>query len=549
MKSAHGMHGRRHPTAHHPRTPAHAPQAITAAAHPLALPPPWSAYPPPLRVRAIASFGGTSPQATTLVGHAGLTLRSVSTRNGCRPAQADAVLLGEDATEALVPSFERLTELADERVVIASLGCLAKLISAGGGPGHVHLRRQRDAAVCGRVEVANFITRGFALQDVFPCGWHEEGRGVFVQRHLVCTPHLRQWLRRHDLTVVLTTKAGSEYGSGHPMCLYRAGRSGFLLAVDFEPPPGFETARPVSPYLGRLVRQALGLDSPGYGQYCVPARVRDEFEQLMAWFCERFPPLRWIPTYSPAEEPPLGWVELCSDAGAAGRGDSGPGPDRSGSGRIFCHAELGCTRSPRGPTRVELRTGFAPHEWDLIWGTQTFLKQLVRPEPAWLGLCERRSAPGLHPPRAPEGVILRWIPLSNPAAVPPPAGPKQYAYVVRVSHRLRRRPIERPTRPDFRVDLRRSADNAVVVCSNGPICRGILDDLQGSARDLGVPLRLRHKTRNTRHCELSFPINTDPARFDAIAAVDRVVRVLRASLLAVLGEAEPGGLGRRRSVV
>ena len=549
MKSAHSMHGRRHPVAHPSRTPTHAHQTSTATAHPLALPPPWSAYAPPLRVRTIAGLGGSAPRAATLAGDAGLTIRWVSAGNGRRPARADAVLLGDDAVEAAVPSFERLTELADTRVVVASLGCLAKLISAGGGPGHVHVRRQRDAAVCSRVEVANFITRGFALQDAFPCGWHEEGRGVFVQRYLVRSPRLRQWLRRHDLMVVLTTKAGSEYGSGHPMCLYRAGRSGFLLAVDFEPPPGFETARPVSPYPGRLLRQALGLDSPGYGQYCVPARLREEFEQLIAWFCERFPPLRWIPTYSPAEEPPLGWVELCPDAGRAHRGDAAPETARSRPGRTSCRAGLPRTPNPGGLRRVELRTGFAPDEWDLIWGTQTFLKQLVRPGPARLDPCGRQSAPEPYPARAPEGVTLQWIPLSNPAAVPPPAGPKQYAYVVRVPDHLRRRPIERPTTPDFRVDLRRSADDAVVVRSHARICRRILDHLEGSGKHLGVPLRLRQTTCNTRRCELAFPIDTDPARFDAIVAVDRVVRVLGASLAAVLCEAEPGGLERRRTVV
>lgn len=467
--------------------------------HPLAAPPPWETYPPPLRIRRIVSC--SAPRAAGL-------------RRTAAAARTDALRITDGDGGGHARSWASLVGMSEHRVVLVSLGVLASAINrVAPGVAVLRLRRQHDKPTCARVQEANFITRGFALHDVFWYGWHDRGRGVYVQRQLVRSARLRQFCRDHGLLTVLDSEADTDAASGHPLCLYRAGRSGFLLAMDLEPPANWTSAEPVSPYADRLLRQALGQASPGWGQYVTAPRCRQEFVQTMAGLADRFAHLRWVPTGSPKSRPPLGWMEL-----------------RGGAARMPTHRKAG-----RMPARILIRTGFSPGEWDLVFAVAMFLKELGRRgrtgamggPPARVLRRHNRGAPCEEMP------AIRWVPLACRRAVPPPAGPKEYVYVMEVPSAGGRDGMDRSA--SMRIDIRRARGSSIEIRTSTRSVNGraTMKRIARLCESLGVGLRIGRCPRApdaAEAWELALPVTRRPCEYDAVAAVDRVVELLRALL-------------------
>lgn len=480
-------------------------------AHALACPPPWEQYAAPLRVRRVMEFvrgdcGGGPPhdRPWPITLPVAVDRQAWPPRAGPEPRTA---VLVRDARVALEIGWKRLRCLADERPVLLSLAAFAAAANAS-APGTAVLRvaRRRNRPLCAMVCDSSFITRGFALNDVFCYAWKDATRGLYLQQRIVCGPRLTAFCRRERLVAVLTADSPAGRGTDHPLLLHRTGRRGFLVVADIEPPAGFEAARPVRPYHARLLGQMLGWTEPYSGQYAVSPACRQEFEQIISLFCDRFPPARWVPAKETRNSPPFGWMSI---------------PARTIASDVLS----------RPQRTIRIRTGFAADQWDVVMGVLMCLKQMLgRPTCAsdWM------AGP-------PSGFAIQWIPLCNPRAMPPPAAPDEYSYMIAVPPEMRRRQTpQRPDMPDVRIDLTRASGKDIV--------------LHHSARHLPQVLRQRLKTLSdslgvhiafarlpaapggrTFRWKLGFPVEHDPAAYDSIAATDRVVRVLRAVLAGCCG--------------
>jgi len=419
-----------------------------------------------------------------------------------RLAPATAVLV-RDARVAEKINWGRLVRLADERPVLLSLEAFGAAANAR-APGVATLRviRRRNRPVFAMVSDSSFITRGFALNDVFCYGWSSVAGHRSVQRCLVREPGLMSFCRQQRLVDVLTADSGTKRGGGHPLVLHRIGRQGFVAVMDVEPPPGLESARPVGPYHARLLSQMLGWGEPHSGQYAVSPACRQEFEQIVSSFCDRFPAARWVPMSGPDGDPPLGWMDI--------------------------RARTSATDASSGPLRtIRIRTGFAADQWDIVMGVLTCLKQMV---------CRFADSSGKL-----AGLLWRfaiqWVPLCDPRAVPPAAAPDEYTYMIAVPPQMRRgRPVEKPEAPDVRIDLARAPGEAILVRPGGDVPRSLREQLAALSDSFGVNVELVRgpgaASGRAAAWQLAFPVEPDPRTYDSISATDRVVRVLQAVLAA-----------------
>lgn len=481
-------------------------------AHPNAVPPPWETYPAP-RVfeRLVQPARPGMSDTRTATGFAGLPVRSVPWSWSALPKLRadDAVYLTNVDVAAKGASWARLIELAERGGVFISLGALATLVNRERrGTAVLRIRRATDMVPCAEVNDSNFITRGFALDDILPYGWFDQAKRTYIQRCLVQSPALERFCKREGLSTVLSTDAATRRASDHPLCLYRQGRKGFLLVIDTEPPSSWPTAQAVSPYVRRFVAQALGHQEPFRGQYTVTPRSHQEFEQTMAGLSERLALIRWVPMHSTRSEPPIGWVDV-----------------RKPNDRMF---------TPAASVRtIGIRTGFAADEWDLVSGVLTALKQFFRPPPH-----SRTDLAALLSRNT-----IQWTPVVSRRAVPPPAPDDEYTYLMGVPTAYRRACAKRvPAAPDVRIDVHRAHSDAIEIratASPAEVGR-VRKACAALAKSFGVAIVIDAAKRNGKsgtaeYWELAFPVEHDSHAYDAIAATDRVVRVLERVLLTVMG--------------
>lgn len=442
------------------------------AAHALALPPAWDTYPLPQCIRTAGRGRG-------------------------RPV----LWVGDGQAKAESLDWAQLLALSEQQPVIVSLESFcAALNRKASRLASMRVRQEKHKLTCGKVECTNFVTRGFALQDVFPLGWYDRQERMYVQRYLNYSARLREFCKRNTLVPLLTTETDSDTDSHHPLSLYREGRSGFLLAIDTAPPAGHEKATAISPYLDRLLAQAQGLVDPQRGQYAVSPRSHQEFQQILAQLNERFPLMRFVQTDGVRDEPPVGWVQLQRPR------------------MPFAAAE-------NSLQTLSIRTGFAKDEWDLVYGVLTYLKQV------------QRAATGRTPVLASllSRFTLQWIPLASRPAVPPSTD-EEYKYVLFVPARRRHLPVEYPKKADIRIDLRRNYEQVITIhASGGPVSADLRKRLTALSECLDLPVSLDLPRRGLAslgtNWELTFPVEPRPAFFDSITAVNRVVRTVGTILL------------------
>lgn len=392
-------------------------------------------------------------------------------------------------------AWTQVLAAAEQRPVLLSLDSFAACVNAE-RPDTVRVRLLRESGkpTCARVVYANRVTAGFALQDVLPFGWAAPGSRRAAVRCLQKTRMLEAFCRRHGLVTLLATEADTDAATGHPICLFREARRGLLLVIDLDPPAALPGGAPIAPYGGRLFAQALGWMAPNRGQYAVAPRSRQEFQQVLSQLCERFPALRWVPAGA-SRGAPLGWVSRRSPFAVP---------------------------SAHAIPAVLLRTGFAPHEWDLVYGVLAFLKQSLL-----------FGGNGGHPL---DRMRVGWVPVSCAEAVPP-ATRTEYRYLMAVPPVRRRRPPEPVPAADVRIDLARGRSGAIVIRTDGPVGPAFRRTLDRLAPSLGVAVRLQVRLgtngRRPRAWRVAFPLESDHHRYDAITATDRVVRLLEAILLEV----------------
>ena len=330
-----------------------------ASSHVLALPPPPFADPPPVRVATVAvcADAKTRPELMKLLsvrfGADAIEVRKPRDRSAGK-LTADAVLLPDAQPPSTIRSFAALTRLARERLVVISPAAFAKLAGTD-----VSLRRveQEDDPIHAKVVCGNYMTRGFALLDVFPFASEDESTGSFVQYQLHSGKALREFCERHGLVTVLEGLGNTDARSDQPICLYGRYESGGLIVMDMDPIEGPASADDRTSLAGFLLLNALGCEQASLGQFAVPAQSEMTFREEIVELGTRYPQLRVRSSYGPRSAVRDHVVEIGSQQPTS----------------------FGLALPPR--PAIVIRTGLSGWDHDCVYGALLWIKQLLRPTP------------------------------------------------------------------------------------------------------------------------------------------------------------------------
>ena len=287
---------------------------------------------------------------------------------------ADAILIPGDAPPPALAKLPALYALAAERLVVLSLPAFARIA----GPAcEIRTVHQGDDPIHAKVRCANFITRGFAIADVFPYAWRDRDRRTIVQRHFRRTIALREFCRKHGFETILDSVCNTDAASDRPVCLYKQMDRGGIVVLDVEPAEAVATNFDEPNLACYLLLNVLGVEQAAQGQYVAPARHEKELRDEVAELGQRYPRLVVRGCDHPDKPRRDQFIEVGGEA------------DES----------LGPPVVPR--PLILIRTGLRGDDVDGVYGTMLWLRNLVRPEPH---AC----------PYAPELISrfrLAWIPL------------------------------------------------------------------------------------------------------------------------------------------
>lgn len=329
--------------------------------HALSVPPPARAYPPPRAVKQVAVVAESAPTALVEALRARLGATAVThlrdSASRVERAAADGmVFIGERLPRA-IGSLKSLVALADERMVIISPQQLAHL-AGGRDAGRLAVRtlRQRAEPICVKVRDSNFVTRGFALLDVFRYARFEERAGEFSLTVFERSRTARQLLEAAGFVTTLVSEAATDATSGLPVCLVRPTPHGAVVVLDLMPFESDESTENGLNCAAGLLMNALGQWHCAAGQYVVPQRDPRRFEMDLESFCGRYPPLV-------IEEP------------AGERRES-----RAPRVILAQRTESFGLPMPRRAS-VRIRTRLTERDWPGCYAAMLWLKTLVRPTP------------------------------------------------------------------------------------------------------------------------------------------------------------------------
>ena len=326
--------------------------------HALAVAPAAVALSPPLKVGSVtvcSESAGTRPITGILAGSLGArnvhTLAPAELRAGSDVG--DALLLPDAEPPRAVRSLTALTKLAEERIVIISLPAFAKLAEP-----HLKLRRieQDDDPICAKVVYADYATRGFVLQDIFPYAWGGKTLGSFVQQQFRRTPAQKEFCRKHGLLTLLESMCDQEATSDRPICFQKPTKEGSLFVLDLEPAEG-RTSTFGTPVLAlHLLLTILGKTQAPLGRYVYPQEremtLREEIRELAV----RFAGVRVHDADIPIEQVTEQLVTVAWDDETYGL----PLPARPA---------------------LLVRSGLEAGDLASVYGVWTWLRELVHPEP------------------------------------------------------------------------------------------------------------------------------------------------------------------------
>ncbi len=344
--------------------------------HPLALPPPVTFYPPPKTVRTICLADDTGcdrplagllrqrfgPRAVTHVRTSSLRPNSLS---------ADALIIASDSPPSSMRSLAALERAAANRLIIISLEAFAKV--AGDGL-TVRTVDQPDDPLSAKIHWANFISRGFALQDTFPFASCGDQPYVLRQRHIRKGAPLTALRKQHGFETMIVSVADSDAKSDHPICLYKPVDGGGIIVFDIDPIETPPTTCDEPNIAAFVLFNMLGQDQVALGQFTVPCGSEREWFDSLKEFAVRYPALSCTGRDR---------HDFLVEVGAS--------PDTLGL-------------SSAGRPMILIRSGLRGDDPAGIYGVQLYLKQLVRQGP-------------LQNPYAHDLLSrfrLAWVPLSAP---------------------------------------------------------------------------------------------------------------------------------------
>jgi hypothetical protein len=342
--------------------------------HSLALPPPPYAYPAPRKVCRITvcdDAGEDRPLTAMLRKRFGRSavrhVRSTTFRRD--PPNSDAVIIASDSPPSDIRSLTALERLATGRVVIVSLHAFARM---AGGDLRVRTVEQEDDPINAEVYWADFMTRGFALRDVFPLASTTSDPRIFRQQHIRRSAALNRLRKQRGYEVILRSMTDQDSTSEHPVCLYKPTDGGAVIVFDVAPVETLPTTCDEPNIAAYLLMNMLGVDQTSLGQYAAPVETEQQWIDILKEISTRYPAL--VLTGKRREEL---FFELGTPVETLG------------------------LPKPRRPLLL-IRTGLRGDDMAGIYGTLWYLKQLVRTDPygnayvrnlvdrfrlAWIPLC------------------------------------------------------------------------------------------------------------------------------------------------------------------
>lgn len=367
--------------------------------HPLSLPPPDIAVPPPVEVRRALIVTDLPDRplirflSVALGDHAVSRIVAESaTLCSMNLDGIDAVFLPDARPPGGLRSWSDLMRLAQERIVVISLPIFAEVAGLGGALRKVD---QPDDPIHAAVAHASFVTRGFALRDAFPFAWRGSTADGFQHRQFRRSPALKTWCDRSGCVPVLKSLCAYDATSERVVALLKSLDRGAILAMDVEPveaePSSFDEPAAAS----ILLLNALGRRVNGLGQYIVPHRTEAEFRNSLRDAAWRFPTIRVHDEDVPIEQVTDQLVTI------------GDGPARRPTGRTPASGMAGVLSAAlpsTGDARplILIRTGLTGGDLESVYGAWLYFKNLVRMRPhecpyartllshyrlAWLPLC------------------------------------------------------------------------------------------------------------------------------------------------------------------
>lgn len=327
-------------------------------AHILAIPPPPHAVKAPRVAKrvAVCSQNAQRRPVTRLLAAcfgeskvAALTPERLQTRS----LAVDAILLPDAVPPPSIRSLTGLTRLAEQRIVVISLPAFTKLVGEV-----LSLRRveQDDDPIHAKVMYANYATRGFALDDVFPYAWCKERVGGFVQNQYRRTDAFKAFCKKHRVEVLLASMCDRDVTSNRAICLYKDTPGGGLFVLDIEPVEADPSTYSEPVLAMHILLSILGQNQTHLGQYVSPEKTESEFRGQIREMSARF-------EHFVVHEADLPIGEVTEQLVTIGREDQTYG-------------------LPLVPKPIILvRSGLTSGDHESIYGAFVWFKQFVRGEP------------------------------------------------------------------------------------------------------------------------------------------------------------------------
>ncbi|MHC5109042.1 MAG: hypothetical protein ACYTHJ_04095 [Planctomycetota bacterium] len=327
-------------------------------AHPLAIPPPPLSYEPSRVAESVTVCSDTAderPLTELLRHHFGIDAVNAMPHAALRSNQvdSDAILFPDAGPPPAIKSMASLMALANERVVVISLPAFKKL---AGNRVTVRTIRQDDDPVHAKIGFGCHATHGFALDDVFPYAWHDNGNDIFTQRQFRNSTTFKSFCKKHDLGVLLKSMCDKDATSDRPIALFKETKNGALYVIDLDPVEIRSSTMGETNLAIHLALALLGQTVTNLGQFVVPyeseGRLRGNLREMSHRFASAFTHDADVPD-----------DEVTHQLITAGRdGDS-----------------FGIPLKPK-PV-IMIRSGLTAGDMESIYGALYWFKQLVRMPP------------------------------------------------------------------------------------------------------------------------------------------------------------------------
>lgn len=326
--------------------------------HPMAIPPPVYTVPIPKVAKRLCVCSVTAhvrPLTSILASYYGS-----SKVTAVDPAKfksgttgQDAVFFPDDKLPTSLRSLNALIKLAQDRIVIVSLPALATLVGSA-----LSLRRitQNDDPIHAKIAYANHVTRGFALDDIFPYAWSDQKSGYVVQNQFRKTPAQEAFCKKNQFATLLHSMCDQDVTSDRPICFYKESERGGLYVLDIEPVEETGSTYGEPTLAMHLLLNILGQTQNALGQFTAPVAteslLRDSFRDTAG----RLAAFHVHDSGLPIEEVTEQLITIGSD-----------------------DASFGLPLAPK-PV-ILIRTGLIGGDAESVYGAFLWFKQLIRPVP------------------------------------------------------------------------------------------------------------------------------------------------------------------------